>query len=103
MSAHPGQKALEALDTVLSKRPKPDGDAFSQATMCLAQFRDEMIAGGHDGQSVAGRERLARLNSVISVVLGGHFPLGNVPWDEIEKAREWLQQLLDDAKAGAEH
>src|SRR5690349_13550590 len=77
----PGRKALAALDRVLSQRPRKDDHAFSRATMCLAAFRDALI-DGHRSQ-VCTRERLVHLNGVISVVLAGHFPLGDVPWDEI--------------------
>ena len=32
--------------------------------------------------------------AVISVVLGVHFPLGDIPWDELEKGRAWLADLV---------
>jgi len=41
---------------------------------------------GHRRQSCT-RERLTHLNGVLSVVLAGHFPLDDVPWDEIDRAR----------------
>ncbi|MEA1833102.1 hypothetical protein U8607_13530 [Methylobacterium durans] len=89
----PGRKALAALDRVLAHRPKKDDHAFSQATLCLTAFRDELIEG-HRRQACT-RERLTHLNGVLSVVLAGHFPLGDVPWSELDKARGWLSDLLD--------
>ena len=35
------------------------------------------------------------INSVLSVVIGGHFPLGGIPWPQIEKAREVLAGLAE--------
>lgn len=99
MSAEPGHKALEALNQALAKKPKTDGDAFTRATMCLSKFREEMIAGQHGGASSGADERLGRVNAVIAVVMGGHFPLGDVPWDELEKAQCWLKQLVNDVEA----
>jgi len=94
-----GHRALAALDKVLAEKPHREGHDFSETASALAEFRDGLIAeqrkSGETDRSVA---RLARLNSVISVVLGGHFPLGSVPWDEIEKARGWLVELVADTE-----
>ena len=49
------------------------------------------------GQNPDSRRRLEHVNAIISVVLGTHFPLGSVPWDELEKARNWLAKLADEA------
>jgi hypothetical protein len=40
------------------------------------------------------REQLAHLNSVLSVVLAGDFPLGDVPWHKLKRARAWLDRLV---------
>jgi len=92
---NPQERALQEIDRVLAEKPEKDGHALSQAARCLSQFRDEMI-GRHraGGASEQDRARLARLNSIISVVMGAHFPLGNIPWGELEKARGWLADLV---------
>ncbi|MDJ0391254.1 hypothetical protein QMO56_24380 [Roseomonas sp. E05] len=85
------EQALEAMDRLLAKRPQKEGHAFSEATRCLCALRDELIRRQSEaGASSGERERLERLNAVISVLVGGHFPLGSIPWDEIEKARAWI-------------
>ncbi|GJE41537.1 hypothetical protein [Methylobacterium soli] len=89
----PGRRALAALDRVLAQRPQKDDHGFSQATQCLSAFRDELI-GAHRRQACT-REQLVHLNGVISVVLAGHFPLGDVPWGELDKARDWLKALVE--------
>lgn len=102
MTAAPGHEALVHLGKALAAKPKPDGHAFSQTTMCLTRFRNEMIDKGNaEGHSEASRERLARLNSVIAVVMGGHFPLGEIPWGELEKADGWLKKLVSEVEAGS--
>jgi hypothetical protein len=97
-----GQAALAAIDRALEHRPEKDGHDFAEAAQRLARLRDAMIARHRDAPPPpAARERLARLNAVLSVVLGGHFPLGSIPWHEIELARGWLADLL--SESGADH
>jgi hypothetical protein len=91
----PGKVALDALDVVLAKKPRKDDHCLSVATECLCAFRNHVIDRHRtDGADDRTREQLARLNSVLSVVLAGHFPLGDVPWHELERARVWLDQLV---------
>jgi len=97
-SEEPGTVALRALDEVLAQRPRKDDHRLSLTTQCLCVFRDHVIErhrrAGASGETGA---RLVRLNSVLSVVLGCHFPLGDVPWDELERARSWLCDLVAEA------
>ncbi|GJE52755.1 hypothetical protein GOFOIKOB_5829 [Methylobacterium tardum] len=103
MSAAPGQecgrRALSALDTVLARKPQRDDDKLSEATADLTKFRDAIIAERRGGgiQSAEERQHLAHLNAVLSVVLGVHFPLGETPWDELQRARSWLSDLVKEA------
>jgi len=91
----PGHAALAAIDRALQHRPEKDGTDFSTAAKQLARLRDTMIASHRAAPpSAAARERLTRLNAILSVVTGGHFPLGSIPWHEIELARGWLAELL---------
>ena len=91
------QASLDALDKVIADKPRKVGHDFSAATRHLCAFRDELIAqhraAGDEGTHQV-REHLGRINAVISAVLGGHFPLGPIPWPEIEKAREQLAQVI---------
>ena len=93
--AHPGHEALACLDRVLEQRPFKDDHELSHATRRLATFREALIhIQRSDEVTDADRERLARLNAIISVVMGMHFPLGNAPWGELEKAQRWLGDLV---------
>ena len=100
MSAAPGQdaghRALAALAPVLARKPERDDHTLSEAAAELTTFRDAIIAEQRRGgiRSAEERRHLAHLNAVLSVVLGVHFPLGETPWDELQKARGWLADLV---------
>lgn len=96
MPPNEGHAALEALDTVMADKPHKVGHDFSAAMKRLCAYRDQLIAGRRGGDLThASRERLTRLNAVISTVMAGHFPLGPVPWQEIEQARAELAGLIE--------
>ena len=93
-----GRASLDALDKVIADKPRKVGHDFSATTRHLCAFRDtliEQVRAAGDEETHQVRERLARVNAVISTVLAGHFPLGPIPWAEIEKAREQLREAVD--------
>lgn len=83
---HPGRAALDNIDAALRQRPDPEGKALSRAVEYLSAWRDQMI-GARDP---ALAQRLAHVNAAISVVMATNFPLGETPWSELEKARDWV-------------
>lgn len=86
--------ALAELDKALAAKPHVEGHTLSAAASELSLLRDRLAARQREiGPSPDSRRRLEHVNAVISVVLAGHFPLGNVPWAELEKARLWLAAL----------
>ena len=95
--AHPGKKALQHIAEVLNGRPEKNDGALAMANRCLAAFREELIERVRHAHACDGdREKLGRLNAIISLVMGMHFPLGNPPWGEFEKAEVWLRDLVAD-------
>ncbi len=91
------RSALSDLDKVLAAKPRIDGHALSAAAHTLSLLRDGIaVRQRSDGQTADSRRRLQHVNAVISVVLGVHFPLGDVPWDELVKARGWLATIADE-------
>lgn len=94
--------AMAALNEALSHRPVKTGHDFSAAQRCLTALRDSVIMHHREQPSAESRERLARLNAVISVVYGGQFPIGAVPWDSIEQARDALARLLAEMGLGVD-
>lgn len=67
---------------------------------CQPRPRPTRLIPDHELARVRGvstpesRRRLEHMNSVLTVVLGGHCPLGSSSWEEIEKVRTWLKNLL---------
>ncbi len=89
-----GTKALTEIGNVLGQRPHKDDHALSEAMQQLCLMRETWIADRDRSHDPADDQRLAQLNGVISVVIGAHFPLGETPWAELEKARGWLAALI---------
>jgi hypothetical protein len=99
--ANNASRALAELDKALASKPEVDGHVFSAAAHFLSLQRDAMAARQREtGATADSRRKLEHVNAVISVVLGVHFPLGSVPWEELEKARGWLAELADQPNAG---
>ncbi len=86
-ASDPGAAALDKLDRVLAGKPKADGQLLSEVAQSLAVYRNQLAAR-------ADRHSLDHVNAVMSIVLAAHFPLGPVPWDEVEKARGWLADMV---------
>lgn len=87
--------ALAAIDAALAVRPKRDGAALKSAVQGLADFRDRVVARHRADGGTQWRATLEGVNAVISVVLAVEFPIGEVRWDELEKARGWFAAILD--------
>lgn len=91
----PGHAALRAIDQVLAEQPQRNGALLSAATVSLTEFRDRLIVQSRDrGLGGPQRKQLRHVNAVITVVLGIHYPAGEVPWPELPKARDWLAEAV---------
>ena len=100
MASDPARVALGHIDQVLADRPAKNDHALSAATICLGQMRDAAVAERRTHGLEPDRSRqLAYINAVITVVLAIHFPLGDVPWSELEKARGWLADVMQGESA----
>ncbi len=88
-----GQNAVQALDALLADRPHKVGHDFSETTRCLTAWREQLSQRWRQTKADSDRRSLERLNAAISVVVGGQFPLGSVPWPHIEQARNDLAAL----------
>jgi hypothetical protein len=99
VSADLGSEALQAMDKLLRDKPEKVGHDFSEATRRLCAWRDRLTARWRQTQEGSDRRELERVNAAISVVVGGQFPLGGVPWPEIEKMRNDLAGFVPVAKS----
>ena len=89
-----GHTALQMIDKLLAERPVKVGHDFSEATRCLVAFRDGLIRHCRRNSSNQDRERLSKVNTVLAVIVGAHFPLAGIPWSQIEQARALLVVTL---------
>ena len=89
-----GVAALHAIDKLLADRPDKVGHDFSEATRCVTAFRDELVEAWRASRSEDNRKRMVLANAVLSVIVGGHYPLGGIPWQHIENARKELVTLV---------
>jgi len=89
-----GTQALRLVDKLLAERPDKVTHDFSAATRCLTAFRDDLVEDWRANRSEAARERMAKANAVISVIVGGHYPRGDIPWQHILEARKQLATLV---------
>jgi len=85
-----GEDVLTRLDRILAEAPNRESHHFSEATVALTRFRDELLrhANGH------AHEWVGRVNSVLSIVYGTHYPIGAPHWETFKSAREDFAALL---------
>ena len=93
-----GRDALQHLDHAIAAKPVRDGRALSEAVSRLATFRDMVIAAHRREGGSRYRTTLDRINAVMSVILAAEFPIGEIPWEEVDKARSWLVDVVGDQK-----
>ena len=90
--------AMKALDRALAARPRRDGQAFTEATRPMCAYRDDLrhaVRAAPD--DLAARRKLKAANLAVTLMLAGHFPLGDMPWDQIAALREHLDVMRRDA------
>ena len=93
--AEAGRDALRSIDKALADRPKRDGATLKAALQALATFRDQLVARHRGDGATRFPPTLEHVNAVISVVMAAEFPIGEVQWAELEKARGWLDDAID--------
>jgi hypothetical protein len=87
--------AVETLDRVLEERPKQIQEDMIEATRRLVLLRDDLIEQRRAGDlSREELDWLDHVNGVISVVVGGQYPLVGVRWERVKHARDALAELL---------
>ena len=90
-------EVLARLDKLLSDRPHRIGHDFSEATRCLTALREQIVGHLRAGNAPPGAaERLARLNAVLSVLVGTHYPVGAPKWPHLQRARDSFAELASE-------
>ena len=93
MSSDCCRAAVAALDRALDDRPGKVYHDLADAVRCLVQLRNELTARRREGEP---GDRLQRCNAILSMVVGGEYPLAGLRRDRMRKARDELASLLDD-------
>ena len=88
------REGLEALDHVLEHRPDHVHDEIARATRCIVHVRDELIAARRAGDARYG-DLLGHVNSLLSVLIAGEFPLAGVRWERMKRARDEYEHVLE--------
>ena len=96
MSERAGWEAIAAIDQLLADRPDKVGHDFSVAVRHLAIWRDLLVKSRRHSPTRRDHRALEQVNAAISVILGGQFPLAKVPWPEIARVRQQLDELPHD-------
>jgi len=84
------ETALSALDRALEDRPDHVYSDLVEAVAGVTAIRDALIAERRAGGGTEMERRLARCNAVLSLVVGGEYPLQGVRRDRVQQARDEL-------------
>jgi hypothetical protein len=88
-------RAMRLLDKIVAEKPEKNEHDFSEAVRCLIALRDSLIAERRGADPPLPPDtHLRRLNGIIGAVVGGHFPIGALPWKSVEAARDGFRALI---------
>lgn len=90
--------AIAALDRALHERPDTLYDDLTRAARCLVALRDALIADRRAGLPEADAH-LQRANALLSLVVGGEYPVAGLHRDRLQQARDGLDRLRQDTLA----
>jgi len=98
MSVLPGveercRHAIAALERLLQEHPENLERDVNDATRTLVALRNDLIARTRGGEA-AYAGHLTQVNSTLSILMAGHYPVEGVRWDCIRQARDALERLV---------
>jgi hypothetical protein len=94
-------RAIEALDRLLRRHPQDiEADAV-QATRALVSLRNRLIGLRRSAHREELGATLAQVNSALSELMGGHYPVAGIRWDCMKQARNALAGLTTIPDDGA--
>ncbi len=96
-------EAVAKLDYLLRNHPAETGEELTDAVRCTVKLRDKMIERRRRGEHDPALERrLRQVNSIISAIVAGEFPLMGIRWQRIEGARDLLKRVLSEEETSAQ-
>ena len=88
--------ARKAFDRALASPPKVDGHAMTEATEAVCAYRDDLRRRLREAPDDTGaRGRLRSTNLIVSLLLAGHYPLGETPWEALHAVPGLLDSLAE--------
>ena len=93
MSSDCCRAAVAALDRALDDRPDKVYHDLAEVVRCLVKLRTELTVARQKGEPA---DHLERCNAILSMVIGGEYPLAGLRRDRLQKARDELVTLLDE-------
>ena len=91
MSSDCRRAAVAALDPALEDRPDKTYHDLAEVVRCLVLLRTGSTATWREGAPCGN---LDRYNAILSIVIGGEYPLAGLRRDRLHKARDQLASLL---------
>jgi hypothetical protein len=91
MSADYCRAAVAALDRALDDRPDKIYHDLAEVVRWLVKLRTVLTAARREGDP---GDLLERCNAVLSMVIGGEYPLAGIRRDRLQKARDELAIVL---------
>jgi hypothetical protein len=91
VSADCCRAAVAAFDRALDDRPDPIYHDLAEVVRCLVKLRIELTAARRESEP---GDRLERYNAILSMVIGGEYPLAGIRRDRLQSARLELDSLI---------
>lgn len=85
--------AIEALDRALRDQPDRLYDDVVAAVRGLVGFRDHLIDRQRTEGGADAANRLRRVNAILSMMVGGEYPISGLHRERLQKARHALDEL----------
>ena len=86
------EAALAALEHALGDDPDLVYDDLAEAVRHVVRLRDTLIAERRRGEPID--DRLDRVNTILSQMVGAEYPLDGMRRERVEKLRDQLRSLL---------
>ena len=90
------EAAVAAVDRALREDTRLVYDDLADAVRHIVRLRDGLIVAVRHGEP--DRERLSRVNAILSQIVGAEYPLDGIRRERIKKVREQLVALKREAR-----
>lgn len=88
--------ALQVIERALAKKSsKTEFQDTAEVARCIVRMRDHLIGRVRaEGPSSEAREKLDRVNGLLSMAGAAEYPLSGIHWDRMQKTRDLLKEMV---------